>query len=275
MLAKACSLRGHRAGWRAGRGRGRYRPRAARLRHRRPARRRRERGQGARARGDQEQRRDLPHAAHHRQPRPGRSAQGRPRLRSAHRRGHPDGLRAGAALSAAGDDGAAGECLFLGELSLDGGLRHTHGILPMVALARDRGIEAVFVPAMDAAEAALVEDVTVYPVGILAQLVAHLRGDERIAPYRARRLAAGLAAMTPSTPSISPTCAGRSTSSARWRSRRSGGHNVLMVGPAGRGQDAAGAQRCPRSCRRSALDEALEVTKHLQRQRACSARTSR
>ncbi|HEX5572090.1 MAG TPA: magnesium chelatase domain-containing protein, partial [Ktedonobacterales bacterium] len=39
--------------------------------------------------------------------------------------------------SAVGTTGEAGEALFLGELSLDGSLRHTHGILPMVALARD------------------------------------------------------------------------------------------------------------------------------------------
>ena len=46
--------------------------------------------------------------------------------------------------------------LFLGELSLDGGLRHLQGGLPMVGLARDRGIRTVYVPAVDAAEAALV-----------------------------------------------------------------------------------------------------------------------
>src|SRR5947209_9057881 len=55
-------------------------------------------------------------------------------------------------------------CLFLGELGLDGALRHTNGILPMVALARDRGLTTVFVPAVDAHEAALVEGVTIIPV---------------------------------------------------------------------------------------------------------------
>jgi magnesium chelatase family protein len=87
------------------------------------------------------------------------------------------------ALSAAGEVVGAEGALFLGELSLDGGLRHTHGILPMVALARDRRVESVYVPATDAPEAALVQDVTVYPVASLAQLMAHLRGDERIQPY--------------------------------------------------------------------------------------------
>src|SRR6266571_2577023 len=51
--------------------------------------------------------------------------------------------------------------LFLGELALDGTLRHTHGILPMVALAREQGLERVFVPAVDGAEASLIEGVEV------------------------------------------------------------------------------------------------------------------
>src|SRR5579885_571775 len=60
--------------------------------------------------------------------------------------------------------------LFLGELSLDGALRHTAGILSMVSLAREKGIDSVFVPAVDAAGAALVEGVTVIPVQSLADL---------------------------------------------------------------------------------------------------------
>ncbi len=72
--------------------------------------------------------------------------------------------------------------LFLGELGLDGTLRHTNGILPMVALAREHGITTVFVPAVDAQHAALVEGVTIIPVEHLAALVGHLRGEAPIAP---------------------------------------------------------------------------------------------
>ena len=53
--------------------------------------------------------------------------------------------------------------LFLGELSLDGGLRHLQGVLPMVGLARDRGITTVYVPAVDATEAALAAVVRLDP----------------------------------------------------------------------------------------------------------------
>src|SRR6266705_1763678 len=75
------------------------------------------------------------------------------------------------------------EQLFLGELSLDGSVRHTNGILPMVALAREKHVKAVFVPAVDAMEAALVEGVKIYPVETLGQLVAHLNSEQHIEPF--------------------------------------------------------------------------------------------
>jgi magnesium chelatase family protein len=65
----------------------------------------------------------------------------------------------------------------LGELSLEGHLRHTDGVLPMVSVARDHGLMTVMVPEVDAPEASLVEGVTILPAASLSQLVAHLRGE--------------------------------------------------------------------------------------------------
>jgi magnesium chelatase family protein len=73
--------------------------------------------------------------------------------------------------------------LFLGELSLDGGLRHTNAILPMVAVARDQGFKSVHVPALDSDEAALVEGIDVLPSTGLVQLLEHLRGETMIQPH--------------------------------------------------------------------------------------------
>ncbi|MDZ4278922.1 MAG: magnesium chelatase domain-containing protein, partial [Dehalococcoidia bacterium] len=70
--------------------------------------------------------------------------------------------------------------VFLGELALDGNVRHAQGVLPMVALAKDRGIETAYVPEPDAHEAALIEGVRILPVRSMAQLMAHLSGDEPI-----------------------------------------------------------------------------------------------
>jgi magnesium chelatase family protein len=75
-----------------------------------------------------------------------------------------------------------GEQLFLGELSLDGSVRYTNGILPMVALASEKHIKTVFAPASDAVEAALIQDVAICPVETLGQLIAHLNGERQIEP---------------------------------------------------------------------------------------------
>ena len=76
------------------------------------------------------------------------------------------------------------DTLFLGELSLDGGLRHTNGILPMIALAKDNGLNTVFVPSADAKEASLVPEIRIVPVASLAELVSHLRDESTIPDYR-------------------------------------------------------------------------------------------
>ena len=75
------------------------------------------------------------------------------------------------------------DALVVGELSLDGVLRHTPGMISMVALAAEKGMGRVFVPTDDAGEAALVGGPAVYPVRTLADLVNHLTGEVPITPY--------------------------------------------------------------------------------------------
>jgi magnesium chelatase family protein len=73
--------------------------------------------------------------------------------------------------------------LFIGELSLDGSVRHARGVLPMAALARQEGFHTIFTPKADAAEAALIPDVKVIPVTSLADLFMHLNGTAPIQPH--------------------------------------------------------------------------------------------
>jgi magnesium chelatase family protein len=73
---------------------------------------------------------------------------------------------------------------FLGELSLDGTVRHVDGVLVAARWLRKRGYERIFVPAADAAEAALVGGLEVIPCTSLGQVVAHLVRAEIIEAQR-------------------------------------------------------------------------------------------
>ena len=151
------------------------------------------------------------------------------------------------------------ESLFLGELSLDGSVRHTNGILPMVALAREKQVKTVFVPSVDAMEASLVEGVEVYPVGTLGQLIAHLNDVERIERYICDPALLN---------NIDDVVYGQDMAAIRGQEHvkralevaASGGHNVLMSGPPGSGKTLL-ARAVPSILPRMVIEEALDVTK--------------
>jgi magnesium chelatase family protein len=75
------------------------------------------------------------------------------------------------------------DAIVVGELSLDGVVRHTPGIIAMVSLAAQKGMARAFVPAADAPEAALVGALEVVPIRTLADLVNHLSGEAPISPF--------------------------------------------------------------------------------------------
>ena len=66
---------------------------------------------------------------------------------------------------------------FLGELGLDGGVRHVKGVLPLIISAYKKGIKEVYVPASNSAEASVIaKDIKVYAVSSLQQIIEHLSG---------------------------------------------------------------------------------------------------
>ncbi len=72
------------------------------------------------------------------------------------------------------------ENIFVGELSLEGRLRRVPGVISYALLAHEKGIKNVFVPQENAVEAALIEDVNIYGVESLYQLIEHLKGNTLI-----------------------------------------------------------------------------------------------
>jgi len=147
--------------------------------------------------------------------------------------------------------------LVVGELSLDGTVRHTNGILPMVSVARERGLKRVYVPEEDAAEASLIEGLEVYPVRSLAVLVDHLSGASLLPRYEPRPLPAGAEV---SYPVDMADVKGQEHVKRAVEVAAAGGHNVLLVGPPGAGKTLI-SRAVPSILPPMAIEEALEVTK--------------
>lgn len=154
------------------------------------------------------------------------------------------------------DSAALENSMIVGELSLDGSVRHVRGVLPMAALARDHGIRRVFVPADDAAEASYIPEVEVFPVQSLAQLYSHFLGIENIAPLDTVRPTR----LEPVIASDFADIKGQEHVKRALEVAAAGGHNCLMVGPPGSGKTLL-ARSLPGIMPPLSIDEALDVTR--------------
>jgi magnesium chelatase family protein len=150
------------------------------------------------------------------------------------------------------------KAVFIGELSLDGRVRHVGGVMPMVYTAREAGFEAFYVPVGDAAQAALVDGIDVIPVETLGQLVEHLYGLNPIPPYRRGKIT--LDDSLPDGLTDFADVRGQEHVKRALEIAAGGNHNVRLVGPPGTGKTLL-ARALPGILPRMTLEEALDVTR--------------
>jgi magnesium chelatase family protein len=131
--------------------------------------------------------------------------------------------------------------LFLGELSLDGGIRPVRGALSVAACARRQGIRNLVVPAENAAEAAVAEGVQVFGVTHLAEVVKFVTDPSTFAPVDP---GAAFHASTSSAGLDFAEVRGQTVAKRALEVAAAGNHNVLMVGPPGSGKTML-ARRMP------------------------------
>jgi magnesium chelatase family protein len=148
------------------------------------------------------------------------------------------------------------DALVVGELSLDGSVRHIRGVLPIAALAREQGFKRVFTPKSDAIEAALIPGLEVYPVPSLGALYSHLAGGTPL-PVQETILPEELPVVVQTD---FTDIKGQEHVKRALEVAAAGGHNVLMVGPPGAGKTLL-ARAMPSIMPRMSIDEALDVTR--------------
>ena len=145
---------------------------------------------------------------------------------------------------------------FLGELTLDGRVLGTGGVLPMVIGLQRSGVRRVVLPKENAAEAGLVKGMEILPVETLAEAAEFIEGGLSEASF----IAEGYRPPEDAEPILDfADIRGQQTVKRAAQVAAAGGHGLLMIGPPGTGKSMVG-KRIPGILPDLTYEEQLEVT---------------
>src|SRR5690242_13893020 len=150
------------------------------------------------------------------------------------------------------------ECMFLGELSLDGSVRPVRGALSAALAAKECGLKSLAVPEANAREAAVVEGVNVFALKSLPQAVDLVNVPESFQPVTvdAKQMLSEAAQYSVDLRDVH----GQQAAKRALEVACAGGHNILFIGPPGAGKTML-AKRIPTILPPMSLDEAIETTR--------------
>ena len=150
------------------------------------------------------------------------------------------------------------DALFMGELSLDGRLRHTNGVLSQVLMAKSKKLKRVFVPKVNAGEASILSGIKIYPIETLLDLMKFFTGEKEIKPVPYKNINTLVKEISFDFDMVDVK--GQEQAKRAFEIAAAGAHNILLKGPPGSGKTML-ARTLPSILPKLTFDEALEVTR--------------